>query len=666
MLISRIRKKTHVIMWMFLGIFLIGGVFLAYGVFLPGGRGRTVQTQSGQRSHVPADVLSVDGKKVSMELFNYEYLRIKRKYESSGEMRFDSYPMIMFLKSQVLEFLTTQELLMQEARKRNVRADSAEVGKRIRQEEDFMLGPVEKKGGAGAVGGIKDFFAAKDREKQFRESITRTGASYDTFKMAVQRDVIQAKVVDMIAADQMKTEEAAAREKALDIIKKLKTGEPFQNVAAQYSEDEASKNNGGDLGWVKRGMLRQPFEDAAFKLQPGQITDQPVKTEDGFHVIQLLEKKEAVGPEFEAQKQQIIASIRAQKGDETANVTMSEIKRAYEGFHARHILVRMKTKDQIASDWLRNEREKGKHKIVVINPELEAYKYTYSAMFTPGATQPNPDKAIEKYEKAASAEPTNPYPHYEMANLYKRKSSEEAMKNAGGLNDPYAKAITEDKKSAPAAGVKADKGKEKYLDEALRELKRAKEISVTNSQYDPMIIIALADMAKTLGQDNLAIENYVEAVDPSAGNKQFLAQIEAGLTGYKSKKALAAMKDAKELLAELDAIDKENARKNAEATGAPEAPPQPAVEQPSANQQPAGKTGAKAPSGKPVAAPGKPIAVRTFKVGSDGKAVEVTTPKTGQTPAAAAKAAKQNASPVPPEAPTPVQPAQPDQSGTPK
>ncbi|MFA6447943.1 MAG: peptidylprolyl isomerase [bacterium] len=658
MLITKIRKKTHLIMWLFLGIFVIGGVFLTYGVFMPGSRG---QGPTAKKSSVPNDVLSVDGQKVSLMQFESGYSKLKRNYESMGGMRFDTYPMQMYLKMQALEMMTTQQLLLQEAKKRGVRADSAEVAKRIKQEQEFLLGPETKAGGAGAGDSVKKFFAAKEREKEFRDSLNRTGVLYETFKLEIQNEVKQSKVVELIAADQMKVETANARKKALDVIEKLKTGEPFEKVAAQFSEDEASKNNGGDLGWVKRGMLPQPIEQASFALQPGQVAQQPVETPEGFHIIQLLQKKEAVGPEFESQKNQIIASIRAQKGDETLKVSMDEIKNAYEAFHARDIVIRMKTKDQIAQEWIQNERTKGKHKIDIINPELNAYKYLYGNMFSQTAAPPDLDKAIKLYEKAADADPANPYPYYELGNIYKQKYSKDEIKKAGGENDPYAKAISEEKKAAPAGSRKAGKDEENNMKEALREYKRANEVAIGNNIYDPILLITLGDTAKTLGEHKVAIDSYAEAVDFSAGNKQYLTQIKNGLEGYKSAKVVKALKDVNELLAELDAIEKENAKKAAEANPAPEAPAAPVppegvkavkVQKPGAqnadNQQPAGSSAAQA---------GKPLTVRTFKVQPGGKAVEVL--KKAPVAKPAATPVGSNASPTPAEAPTPPPPPQP-------
>jgi len=82
--------------------------------------------------------------------------------------------------------------------------------------------------------------------------------------------------------------------KALEAIEKLKAGMKFNEVAAQYSEDKA--RSGGDLGWMTRGSMVGPFQDAAFAMSKSTIdkpiyTDPPVKTKFGYHVIMVEGKK---------------------------------------------------------------------------------------------------------------------------------------------------------------------------------------------------------------------------------------------------------------------------------------------------------------------------------------------------------------------------------------
>ena len=82
--------------------------------------------------------------------------------------------------------------------------------------------------------------------------------------------------------------------KCMEAMEKLRAGEKFNVVAQQYSEDKA--RNGGDLGWMNRGSMVGPFQDAAFALSTStpdnpQYTDPPVKTQFGYHIIMVEGKK---------------------------------------------------------------------------------------------------------------------------------------------------------------------------------------------------------------------------------------------------------------------------------------------------------------------------------------------------------------------------------------
>lgn len=71
---------------------------------------------------------------------------------------------------------------------------------------------------------------------------------------------------------------------ALEILERIKKGEKFGKLAKELSIDSASAKRDGNLGYFTKGMMVKPFEDSAFKLQIGQVSE-PVKTEFGYHII---------------------------------------------------------------------------------------------------------------------------------------------------------------------------------------------------------------------------------------------------------------------------------------------------------------------------------------------------------------------------------------------
>ena len=74
---------------------------------------------------------------------------------------------------------------------------------------------------------------------------------------------------------------------ALEILERIKKGEKFGKLAKELSIDSPSAKRDGNLGYFTKGMMVKPFEDTAFKLQVGQISE-PVKTEFGYHIIKRL------------------------------------------------------------------------------------------------------------------------------------------------------------------------------------------------------------------------------------------------------------------------------------------------------------------------------------------------------------------------------------------
>lgn len=99
-------------------------------------------------------------------------------------------------------------------------------------------------------------------------------------------------------------EKAKAREKIGNILDWLKKGEKFETLAEQYSEDNTSNKRGGDLGYFQRGRMPKAFDDMAFSLKPGQISD-IIETDYGYHIIKVEDRRDAKTKGFDEVKAQI-------------------------------------------------------------------------------------------------------------------------------------------------------------------------------------------------------------------------------------------------------------------------------------------------------------------------------------------------------------------------
>lgn len=100
--------------------------------------------------------------------------------------------------------------------------------------------------------------------------------------------------------------------KAKEIKAKLDAGEDFAELAKEFSTDESTKESGGELGFFSKGTMVAEFDAAAFTLAVDQISD-PVKSEYGYHIIKVEDKKEAKAANFEDSKEEINEILFEQK-----------------------------------------------------------------------------------------------------------------------------------------------------------------------------------------------------------------------------------------------------------------------------------------------------------------------------------------------------------------
>jgi peptidyl-prolyl cis-trans isomerase D len=116
---------------------------------------------------------------------------------------------------------------------------------------------------------------------------------------------------------------AAVRAKAQEVLDRIQQGEDMATLAEEFSADPGSQAKGGDLGFFGRGQMVKEFEDNAFALEPGAMSDL-VKTSYGFHIIRSEERKEAQSRGFEEVKEELASQILVTERARTENVTAAE------------------------------------------------------------------------------------------------------------------------------------------------------------------------------------------------------------------------------------------------------------------------------------------------------------------------------------------------------
>jgi len=147
---------------------------------------------------------------------------------------------------------------------------------------------------------IRELF--NDFQKKNPVTDEETKAEYDKFAAANAGKEYKARHILVETEDEAKA-----------IIAKLKKGGKFDEIAKKSSKDPGSGAKGGDLDWANPGAYVKEFGDALKALSKGKMTETPVKTQFGYHIIRLDDTREAQLPKFEDVKAQIAQQLQQQK-----------------------------------------------------------------------------------------------------------------------------------------------------------------------------------------------------------------------------------------------------------------------------------------------------------------------------------------------------------------
>ncbi len=204
---------------------------------------------------------------------------LKQQVEASGR------PVTPEVMEQIKQELVAREIFMQEARARGLDA-SDEYKNQIELARQTIL--------------IRQLFA--DFQKKNPVTDADVAAEYAKFTAANGGKEFRARHILVETEDQAKA-----------LIADIKKGGSFEELAKKHSKDPGSGANGGDLDWAAAGSYVPEFSAAMAKLAKGEMTDAPVKSQFGFHIIRVDDVREAQLPKIDEVKPQITQQLQQQK-----------------------------------------------------------------------------------------------------------------------------------------------------------------------------------------------------------------------------------------------------------------------------------------------------------------------------------------------------------------
>ncbi|CBS85628.1 peptidylprolyl isomerase [Azospirillum lipoferum] len=164
---------------------------------------------------------------------------------------------------------------------------------------------------AGYKAGLADSAEVKDEIKRAEERAVQRAFIQKEIKARITPDAMQKAYQDFLKENPAQEEVKAAHilvekeDEAKAIIAQLKKGGDFAKLAKEKSKDAAAAAQGGDLGYFTKDAMVEPFANAAFAMKPGEISKEPVKTQFGYHIIKVEDKRTQPQPTLDEVKPQL-------------------------------------------------------------------------------------------------------------------------------------------------------------------------------------------------------------------------------------------------------------------------------------------------------------------------------------------------------------------------
>lgn len=302
----------------------------------------TLAGSAWAQGHHPGDAVRIDGVTISNERFNGFYQAYRRSHGINVAARGDRLALLTQLRQEAMELLIEQELVRQAAERAGVEVDAedvdaalAELREGFDEEADFVR-TLRTEGFTEASYRVhvEGMIAAKRYLDRIRASVPAVDdAELEAYYHANEHRLTfpgQVRVRHILLTWKpmgTKDDRAAIRAQMAPILERARAGEDFAELARSHSEDYATARSGGDTGLFHRGQMAPAFEEVAFSLAPGEISE-PVETPFGVHILKLEERREPRLLPLEEVREQLREHIRNEKAEQAVQDEMQRLREA--------------------------------------------------------------------------------------------------------------------------------------------------------------------------------------------------------------------------------------------------------------------------------------------------------------------------------------------------
>jgi peptidyl-prolyl cis-trans isomerase C len=312
------------------------GLFFAFSAFV--GLTLIALPSSAVEKKTPANKIAVvNGSVITQDDFDNQMQAFQQRMAGMG--RSLNNDQLQTVKKDVLESLIDQELLYQECKKNKIEVAEPAVNEQLDMFKKQFSNEDEFKKWLSLNKLSEDSFKSQFKEemtiqqlvdKKFADKITVSDEETKTFynsnpEYFKKPEQVKASHI-LIKADPKADEaqRAQARKKIEEVQQRLKKGEDFAALAKEFSQCPSSAQ-GGDLGYFGRGQMTKPFEDAAFAMAPGEVSN-IVETDFGFHIIKTVDKKPASVMAYEDVKERLGQYLKQNKLKDQVKVYVGQLK----------------------------------------------------------------------------------------------------------------------------------------------------------------------------------------------------------------------------------------------------------------------------------------------------------------------------------------------------